>query len=103
MTRPAGVDGRTDGARGSTSGGVRSEVRGCQAGISTGRRAEGPNRTGMERLVETGSSETKNVFSTSWAREVTPLDAFRSTVTMVARSALPGSESVSKSPRYIAV
>ena len=90
MIRSAGVDGRANGGRLSTSGGVRPEVGGCLAGVSAARRS-------CDRADVSGFPGTRKVFSTSWGREITAFDDFRSTVTMVARSALPGSESVSES------
>jgi hypothetical protein len=87
MTRPASINGPAAGARG---------VDVCLTGVSRG--------GGSCDCVEvTGSSGTRKVFSTSRGREITAFDDFRSTVTMVARSALPGSESVSESLRYIAI
>jgi hypothetical protein len=94
MARPPGVNGRGDGSLESMSDGVD----GWLAEWSC-------NRVGMERLVEAWSSAsgTRKVLSTSLGREITAFDGLRSTVTMVARSALPASDSVSESLRYIAI
>jgi hypothetical protein len=104
MARPAGVGDCADG-RISAIGGVnvlRSDAGDCLAGLSVAvRRAElSRDRAGIKL---SGSSGTRKVFSTSWGRESTAFDGLRSTVSMVARSALPGSESVSESLRYFAI
>jgi hypothetical protein len=102
MTRPAGVNGRVDGRVGGVNV-LKSNVGDCLAGESVAVRRGGGSRdrAGKER---SGISGTRKVFSTSCGREITAfVDGLRSTVSIVARSALPGSESVSESLRYFAI
>lgn len=102
MTRPACVDGCADGRVGGVNV-LKSDVGDCLAGVSVAVRGmEGScDRAGM---VRSGISGTRKVFSTNCGREITAfVDGLRSTVSIVARSALPGSESVSESLRYFAI